>query len=370
MTRVRFILQRHPFDPNGGGTSLMSRLMMEAAADACDVRGTVLSSTSFESPWPLDRLDKPPLRPLQVLARSAVSRRSLIHTRFRVDSLREQLRRTDDDRYVPNHTYMAESYLDAFGDTRSDRLYINTIVSEADVLRTGTNWTALRGLEAHRTERDEIRCLTRARAVSGFDAVELDRVVRHGDRVPFLLHPALPPQTRSPVSSARHLLFLGDRAWAPNYEALVRLLALWPRIRAGSPRAELLVVGRGPVPKASAGDGIRTLGYIDSLDPVWHDARALVAPITRGGGVRVKILEAACRGVPVVATTAGIGSIASYLPLRPCDDDKAMVADCVALLRDSDMALQRADELYEANRAWWNGGNFGDEVRRWLDLDT
>jgi glycosyltransferase involved in cell wall biosynthesis len=346
----------------------MSRLMMEAAAAASEVTGSVLSSTQWESPWPLDCVAKAPVQPLRVVARSTATRRSLIHTRFRVAGLRDQLRGTDDDRYVANHTYMAETFLDAFGQAPNDRLYINTIVSEADVMRSGGGWSALRTLEARRTERDEARCVAQARSVSGFDGVELDRLQLRGGQSPILLRPALAPGTRSPIRSAHQLLFLGDRTWAPNTQALVRLLRLWPLIRSRSPQAELLVVGRGPTPKGTAQDGIRILGYLDSLDPVWSTTRALVAPITTGGGVRVKILEAASRGVPVVATAAGIGSIGSYLPVSPCDDDEAMVAECAELLNDAGYAQRRADELYEANRDWLDGGTFGREVRGWLGL--
>jgi hypothetical protein len=368
MKRLRFVLQRHPFDPNGGGTSEMSRLMMEAAADAGQVTASVLSSTQWESPWPLECIPKPPLHPARILARSALQRRSLIHTRFRVAALRNQLRSTDDDLYVASHTYMAETILDAFETLDPERLAINTIVSESYVLSSGRGLPPLRRLEARRTESDEVRCLRRAGSIAGFDAEELGRYRQRGLGSTQLLRPAFAPATRTSLGSRNCLLFLGDRTWGPNALALTRLVSLWPALRSRSPDAELLVVGRGPVPKETAQAGIRVLGYLDSLEEVWGEARALVAPITIGGGVRVKILEAASRGVPVVATTEGAGSITTYLPVTPVDDDQEIIDECLSLLHDRGLALRRSAELYEANRAWWTSGRFADDVRKWLRL--
>ena len=57
--------------------------------------------------------------------------------------------------------------------------------------------------------------------------------------------------------------------------------------------------------------GVRWLGFVDDIDGLYRSARVLVAPVAIGGGVRVKVLEAAARGLPVVATRPGSGRSAA-----------------------------------------------------------
>ena len=44
---------------------------------------------------------------------------------------------------------------------------------------------------------------------------------------------------------------------------------------------------------------------MDDPQPYWARSRVFVVPLRAGGGMRVKILEAWARGVPVVSTTIG-----------------------------------------------------------------
>jgi glycosyltransferase involved in cell wall biosynthesis len=263
---------------------------------------------------------------------------------------------------------MAESFLDARGSTASEQLCINLDVSESAVLKSRRDLPLLRHFESGRTWRDEVRCLSEARAVAGFDEGELELYSRSGVAAEYILRPCFASEKLTPIGRARHLLYLGDRTWKPNYLALARLLKLWGALVERCPGARLLVVGRGPLPPNSTQEGVRVLGYLDSVDQVWDDTRALVAPITIGGGVRIKILEAASRGVPVVASPAGLGSIGSYLPIRPVAGDADFIAECVKLLNDVPYAQHCSIELYEANKQWWSERRFEGDVRRWLDL--
>jgi hypothetical protein len=123
------------------------------------------------------------------------------------------------------------------------------------------------------------------------------------------------------------------------------------------------------VPGESRQAGIEHLGYQASMASVWPEVRALVAPLAVGGGVRVKILEAASRGVPVIATAAAIGSLDQYLALRPAAGDDEVVEECTAMLGDPARADGAGSALYESNRDWWDGGHFRHDVAAWLDLE-
>jgi glycosyltransferase involved in cell wall biosynthesis len=51
--------------------------------------------------------------------------------------------------------------------------------------------------------------------------------------------------------------------------------------------------------------GVAFLGEGDDTRPHWRRAAIAIVPLLEGGGTRLKILEAAACGVPVVSTAAG-----------------------------------------------------------------
>jgi hypothetical protein len=63
-------------------------------------------------------------------------------------------------------------------------------------------------------------------------------------------------------------------------------------------------------------------GYVKSLDEVWSTCHFMICPVLAGGGVSIKLAEAVCRGVPVLATRYATRGL-------PLDPDPAIV------LRDS-----------------------------------
>lgn len=123
----------------------------------------------------------------------------------------------------------------------------------------------------------------------------------------------------SPADGPRRYLFVGSFGHAPNRSG-ARLLVdvVWPLVRAAQPDAQLELAGRGwdafvaerGGAAACAGRGVTALGYVDDLAPVFRRCHAFAAPLTEGGGIKIKILEALARGVPVVTTAVGAEGIA------------------------------------------------------------
>jgi len=102
------------------------------------------------------------------------------------------------------------------------------------------------------------------------------------------------------------LLFLGNLDYAPNRDAVLRLVTdILPAVRSKCPDARLLLAGAGgdALRDACHGEqGVDWLGYVDAVESVYDRATVVVAPLRAGGGSRLKILEAFERGVPVVAS--------------------------------------------------------------------
>ena len=92
----------------------------------------------------------------------------------------------------------------------------------------------------------------------------------------------------------------------------------------------------------------------------------MVAPIKTGGGVRVKILDAVSRGLPVVGTSAAIGSLDTVLGIEAHDDESGLIERCRYYLVDAPAAAAYGEALYERNAARWREGKPHRSVHDWL----
>jgi glycosyltransferase involved in cell wall biosynthesis len=143
-----------------------------------------------------------------------------------------------------------------------------------------------------------------------------------------------------PLSGRPVLLFLGLYAYNPNAVAAEHLITrIWPFIRAACPEATLLIAGAGPEcipPFTQRHPGVEYTGFVDDLDGLYRRSRVVCCPIQSGGGTRIKIIEAAAYGKPVVSTQAGAEGLdfvdGREILLR--DNPRAFAETCIELLRD------------------------------------
>ena len=147
-----------------------------------------------------------------------------------------------------------------------------------------------------------------------------------------------------PAASER-VFFVGDLSWAPNEEG-VRWLAreIWPLLSRQRPRAVVEVLGRrAPADLLALADPRFTFaGEGGDTRPHWRGAAVAVVPLLAGGGTRLKILEAAAAGVPVVSTSVGAEglSFVNGEEILLCDSP-AEFADAVAGLLGDEGAGRR-----------------------------
>jgi glycosyltransferase involved in cell wall biosynthesis len=136
--------------------------------------------------------------------------------------------------------------------------------------------------------------------------------------VPRLPGPAGPPPEPEPGEPLR-LLFVGSLNYEPNAQGLewfVREVA--PRARE---RTHIDIEVVGPGRRGPELPGVRYLGPVDDLDPVYARAHAAVVPLRAGAGSRLKVLEALAHGVPLISTSLGVEGYDIH------DGEQALVAD-------------------------------------------
>ena len=361
-TSVTFLLSKDPLLEHGGDVE-MFRLILGLAAEDFDVSAICYSPDAGTAvidldgrAVPLTRVRKPAINPARLLVDALRTRRSLVHVRFDGDDLVAAIDAADPDVFVAEHSYMAESFLRS-RHAGVTRLVVNTHVPEALV------WRATRGtlgrIEAPRLVRDELRVARAADAVATFDADEAEAFRAQGVAGAQWLDLRLPPIAQVDVAATpRRLVLMGTRDWAPNQEAFEHALRLWPRIADGIEGAELCVIGakKTGAPEVAYPAGVRDLGFVDDLHGFLATCRAMIAPIRTGGGVRVKLLDSIRMGLPVVGTTAAVGSLNRVLDLPVHDDDDAFVAACRLMLTDSAAAAAAGRALFAANQDYWTAG--------------
>jgi glycosyltransferase involved in cell wall biosynthesis len=366
--RLVFLLGKDPATERGGDMT-MAGLLAAIAGEWFDVQVVCLSADVGSAPddGPDDgivRVSKPPVSTTSLLARSLRLGRSLVHTRFDVPALTDAISATSADRFVAIHSYMAEAYLRSPAAKPDRELVVSTEVSETTV------WAETRGrlaqVDRPRLWRDELRVARAARSVGAYEHSEINRYRAHEIGACWL-DVSLPPAEQVDVAATSpQLVFLGNRSWPPNARAAEAVVNLWPRISSGINGARLLLVGDpgkrlGPLPP-----GVTDAGQIDDVDTALAGCRAMVAPVSVGGGVRVKVLEAAARGLPVVASPAAVGSIESELGITSTANEDAFVDQCRTYLQDATVAGAEGARLHAVNEQRWRARVGQDAVRRWL----
>lgn len=169
----------------------------------------------------------------------------------------------------------------------------------------GADWSVA---EAEAADRALRRMAPRFSALFISGPVDGRRIAR---RVPGLKpivvpNPAPGRRAEPRADDGRTILFVGSFGYAPNVDGLDWFVtAIWPRIREALPDARLRVAGRDLPSRfaALAGmPGVEALGSVDHLGPLYSSAMLAIAPLRAGGGTRIKLIEAAALGVPIVST--------------------------------------------------------------------
>lgn len=105
---------------------------------------------------------------------------------------------------------------------------------------------------------------------------------------------------------------IGAMDWIPNREGMHWFIhETWSKIRRVAPEFEFYFAGRNMPQefKKLKVPGVHCLDEVPSAEEFISDKKILIVPITSGGGIRVKILEAMAAGKVVITTKSGIKGI-------------------------------------------------------------
>jgi polysaccharide biosynthesis protein PslH len=150
-------------------------------------------------------------------------------------------------------------------------------------------------------------------------------------------------------ADATGILSLATMMWPPNVDGVMWFAReMYPLIRKDIPESQFYVVGQRPVAEVRAlpesEPSITVTGYVADPTPYIAGSACLIVPLRSGGGMRVKILEALARGIPVVSTTIGYEGIdlIAGKHLLVADTPAEFAAAVRKLLRDPELGAQLA----------------------------
>ncbi len=141
--------------------------------------------------------------------------------------------------------------------------------------------------------------------------------------------------------------------WSPGYNAAVRLLTrVWPRVKRAAPDTNLLIVGwnaRRALASYLGGRDVTIVENVLDTKAYFRKLTVLAYPLSRGSGMKIKLLEAMAYGTPIVTTAEGAEglSVVDGREAFIADDDDLIAERTVQLLSDRGLA----EEMSRAARA-------------------
>ena len=150
-------------------------------------------------------------------------------------------------------------------------------------------------------------------------------------------------------SERKNFISIGNFLHEPNWQTVLKLKKLWPKIKSKLPEAELHIYGAYATQKAlqlhNEREGFLIKGRVESVEKVFSESKVLLAPIPFGAGIKGKLLESMQYGLPNVTSKIGAEGMNGSLPWNGfvCDDENEFVEKSVSLYqKDSDwLPLQK-----------------------------
>lgn len=159
-------------------------------------------------------------------------------------------------------------------------------------------------------EGEAVRRVALTLALTAEDAARLRELSRGSGEVRVIraAFSGLPAAAAPRLPGEPPVVVLGSRGWLPNEDAVDWFLAeVWPAVAAGLPGARLHLFGGGPGGALPASVTAHPAPR-DSAE-AFAPGSILAVPLRIASGVRMKVLEAWARGVPVVGTPEALAGL-------------------------------------------------------------
>lgn len=188
--------------------------------------------------------------------------------------------------------------------------------------------------------------------------------------LPFMVDLNTLPESTKSFEERKHFMTIGNFRHAPNWDAVLQLQKIWPKIRKQLPDTELHIYGSYPPPKATAlhnpKTGFHIKGWAKDAQEVMEQARVCVAPLRFGAGIKGKLLDAMKLQTPNVTSDIGSEGMLPQGELQwpgaVADDIDEFVEQAVALYKDEEKWLKAQSQCHSILEAHYEQNQLGDKL--------
>jgi glycosyltransferase involved in cell wall biosynthesis len=167
---------------------------------------------------------------------------------------------------------------------------------------------------------------------------------RRDSVIPIATDPARQPRLER--KAPFRVTFLGGMHWPPNAEGVSWFVdRIWPRVAAAVPSVVLTLIGKAGASTFANAPRIEVKGYVDDPRPTLSETAAFIVPLRSGAGMRVKILDAWCWGLPIISTTVGAEGMHAVHGenLLLADDEASFAESVISAIQNRQLAQRLAD---------------------------
>ncbi len=188
--------------------------------------------------------------------------------------------------------------------------------------------------------------------------------------LPFMVDLNTLPESTKSFEERKHFMTIGNFRHAPNWDAVLQLQKIWPKIRKQLPETELHIYGSYPPPKATAlhnpKTGFHIKGWAKDAQEVMEQARVCVAPLRFGAGIKGKLLDAMKLQTPNVTSEIGSEGMLPQGELQwpgaVADDIDEFVEQAVGLYKDEEKWLKAQSQCHSILEAHYEQNQLGDTL--------
>ena len=188
--------------------------------------------------------------------------------------------------------------------------------------------------------------------------------------LPFMVDLNTLPESTKSFEERKHFMTIGNFRHAPNWDAVLQLQKIWPKIRKQLPDTELHIYGSYPPPKATAlhnpKTGFHIKGWAKDAQEVMEQARVCVAPLRFGAGIKGKLLDAMKLQTPNVTSEIGSEGMLPQGDLQwpgaVADDIDEFVEQAVGLYKDEEKWLKAQSQCHSILEAHYEQNQLGDKL--------
>ena len=179
------------------------------------------------------------------------------------------------------------------------------------------------------------------------------------------------------MSKRKNIMFIGGFRHTPNEDGILWFVKeVFPKLRENIPEIKLYILGSNPTESVQRlqNESIVVKGFVteEELKRFYETSRIAVVPLRYGAGIKGKVVEAMCYGVPVVTTSVGAEGIIGAEDILCIEDEPDKMSDALihlyedreTLSKMSSASIKYIRENFSKTNAW-NG--IKDDFANWED---